>query len=60
MSYSLSLKVHGCSAPLGDYYFLVALNKVIKKDRNETKTEVLKKVTNPSWMHEIEMYDPRI
>ena len=33
-----------------------SLNKLNKKERNESKTDVIKKTTNPTWVHEIQMY----
>lgn len=56
MAYTLTLKVLSCIAPEGEYFVVVAKNKVDKKERNESKTSTTKKGVNPSWTHVVEMY----
>ena len=56
MSYALTIKVLSCILPEGEYYVVVAKNKVDKKERNESKTATTKKGSEPHWSHAVEMY----
>lgn len=56
MAYHLTVKVLSCSAPVGDYYVGVSLNKPAKKDKRESKTEVIKKSAKPTWNYTVELY----
>jgi poly [ADP-ribose] polymerase 6/8 len=44
-----------CVLPEGEYYAVVYKNKSDKKERNESKTQTSKKLSNPVWEHSVEM-----